>query len=383
MRRPALLLALAAALACLALALVPVPSLAADGPSLSEAQAYEVMDGYGNVLASSNAEAEMPMASTTKVMTAMVALDSGKDLDTPIQLVDVTVPEGSQVAGISSADTMTLRQMLNLMLVYSANDVAEEIAIQVAGSQEAFCELMNAKASQLGLSHTHFMNPHGMEEDGHYSCAHDLVVMGRHALLNYPVIAQAVVRRSYTIKVGGAERTYKSTDELMGTYGGLCGIKTGAVESGKTFLGSSKRHGLQLFTNVLGCQTSHGRFADTATLMDWTYYSYFTQVHLARQSWPIRVANWEYGFWAKLVVTPRWNAFGISYPGEDVSYTTTLGASGMLPLDAPCGSSRWSQDDRPVAWEVYGTRAQLVRVPSINVFALPLFMDTTQLMGAA
>lgn len=368
------------ALVALALA---TPAEAEEGPTLSEAQAFEVMDGYGNVLWSQNGDAELPMASITKVMTAMVALDSGMDLDTPIPLVDVTVPEGSQVAGISSADTMTLRQMLYLMLVYSANDVAEEVAVQVSGSHEAFCDLMNAKAAELGMSHTHFMNPHGMEEDGHYASAHDLVVMGRYALENYPLIANAVVTRSYTIAVGGTTRTYQSTDDLMESYGGLCGIKTGALWTSKAFLGSSKRHGLQLFTCVLGCQTIDGRFADTAALMDWAYYRHFAQLHLARESWPIRVATWEYGFWGKVMVTPSWNAFGVSYPGEDVRYSTTIDAAGLQPLGAPCGSAVWSQDDRPVAREVYATRARLYRVPSFNVFALPLFMDVTQLMGAA
>lgn len=244
MRRLAFALA---TLALSALALVCSPSLAlaatgAAAPTLSEAQAYCVMDQGGNVLSESNAYAEMPMASITKIMTAIVALDSGKSMDDACTITEEDFEAGAQLVGYTSTDTPSFYDLMMSMLVYSGNDAADNVAINVAGSVDAFVELMNKKAQELGLTHTHFANPSGLEAGGHYSCAHDLAVLGRYALENYPFIAQAVMTRSYTVTAGGASVTLHSTDDLMDTYVGLCGIKTGKVEFGTSFLGLSLIH---------------------------------------------------------------------------------------------------------------------------------------------
>ena len=123
-------------------------------PVLSEAQCAIVEDSAGNVLYEKNADTQMPMASITKVMTAMVALDSGIDLDTPCQIHATDLGADSQTAGFVEGDTPTLRELLRVMLIYSANDAAENIAINVAGSEEAFVELMNEKAQELGMTPT-------------------------------------------------------------------------------------------------------------------------------------------------------------------------------------------------------------------------------------
>ena len=239
-------------------------------PVLSEAQCAIVEDSAGNVLYSKNADTQMPMASITKVMTAMVALDSGMDLDTPCQIHATDLGADSQTAGFVEGDTPTLRQLLRVMLIYSANDAAENIALNVAGSEDAFVELMNEKAQELGMTNTHFMNPHGLDEDGHYSTVSDLALMGRIALSEYPFIAGTVHTRSVTVSVAGAQKTFYSTDELLGTYKGIRGIKTGYVAGSAAFLGACQRNGVELFTCVLGAQTSSGRFTDTVSLLNWS-----------------------------------------------------------------------------------------------------------------
>ena len=132
------------------------------------------------------------MASITKVMTAIVALDSGVNLDEPCKITVPDLEEGSQVAGLTSDDTPTLRQLIMMMLVYSANDAAYNIAINVSGSQQAFVDQMNKKAAEIGMTHTQFQNPHGLDANGHYSTARDLALMGRYAREHYPLIASAV-----------------------------------------------------------------------------------------------------------------------------------------------------------------------------------------------
>jgi D-alanyl-D-alanine carboxypeptidase (penicillin-binding protein 5/6) len=256
---------IAAALLAALFAWPAAPALAEEAkPQVTEAKSYEIIDQDGNVLASHDATEHMAPASITKIMTAMVALDSGVDLDKTCTIQDMTYQDGAQLAGYKAGDAPTLRELMMAMLVYSANDAAANIAVAVSGSVDKFAELMNKKAQEIGMTNTQFKNPHGLEEDGHYSCAHDLALMGRYALENYPLIAAAVTTRSVTVTAGGQQKTLASTDDLMGSYAGLCGIKTGAVESGTTFLGSSRRWGVQLFSAVLGCSTHEGRFTDTS-----------------------------------------------------------------------------------------------------------------------
>ena len=196
--------------------LAPVRALAVDTePSLSEAQCAIVVDSAGNVLWSKNADQEMPMASITKVMTAVVALESGIDLDSTCTISDVDLGSDSQTAGFTSSDTPTMRQLLQAMLIYSGNDAALNVAINVAGSEDAFVDLMNAKAAELGMTHTHFTNPHGLYDENHYSCASDLVILGRYALEHFPFIASTVRTTSITLPIGGTEKTLNSTDDLM------------------------------------------------------------------------------------------------------------------------------------------------------------------------
>ncbi|MBP3883332.1 MAG: D-alanyl-D-alanine carboxypeptidase [Olsenella sp.] len=377
-------LALIVFLQLLSIVLLPSAAHARQSePQVTEAQAYEIMDQDGNVLAQKNADAEMPMASITKIMSAIVALDSGKSLDDVVTLSqDLSFEEGAQLIGLKKGDTLTFRDLMLAMLVYSGNDAASYVAIATSGSEAAFVSKMNEKAAELGMRHTHFANPHGLETDGHYSSAHDLVVMGRHALEDYPFIAQAVMTRSITIPVGGVERTYASTDHLMDTYGGLCGIKTGAVAAGTTFLGSSKQYGLQTFSCVLGCETYDGRFTDTAALMDWAYNEYFDTVVFSKSTSPIRVSNYSLGFWGKVVTRTETDVEGRSYAGKGISYQRTELRSSLLDSDSPVAYASWYQEGRPVAHAVYETGKPIANLPSFNVFSLPLFVDVSELIAA-
>ena len=374
------LLALAIELASLGLSAAPARA-AESKPQVTEAQCYEIVDQDGNVLAKKNATKHMAPASITKIMTAMVALDAGIDMDKKYTITDETYQDGAQLAGYTSSDTPTFRELMMAMLVYSANDAAENIAINVAGSVDKFVELMNKKAKEIGMTNTHFVNPHGLEEDGHYSCAHDLALMGRYALEHYSFIARAVTTRSTTVTVGGTSKTLSSTDDLMSSYAGLCGIKTGAVASGTTFLGSSKRWGVQLFSAVLGCQTHEGRFTDTAALMDWVYDSYLKKIRFSTSSRIVRMVTDPTSLWGKRAVCASWDAVGRVYAGTDVTYTTTMQQSGaLLGAGDPFGSSVWKQGSRVVSRDVYTAGSKLVRTSSWDVFALPLFYNTSDLV---
>lgn len=363
-------------LACALVLLVaqPTSAQAVEPPYLSEAQAAVVCDSEGRVLWSLNSTLQLQPASITKVMTCMLALDSGIDLDKPVEIVEEAPGGNSQTAGYTVGDTTTLRDLLLATLVYSGNDAALNIATIVAGSEQAFVAQMNQRAAELGMTRTHFVNPHGLEEEGHYSCAEDLVKMGRHAIENYPFIARAVRYRAVDLTIGGEAVTLPSTDELMDSYEGLLGIKTGAVESGESFLGAAKRDGITLYTAVLGCPTSDGRFRDTATLLDWAYAHAFQWQLAAREGCILRVVPASLDLGGRRLVTAPAHLGAYAGQGGLPSHGGTSADPGLLADAGELEGVHWW---RQGAWLTGGTTLvasdETYEVRALNPYALPLF----------
>lgn len=353
----------------------------ASEPMLYEAQSAVVIDADERVLWSKNSDAELGLASVTKVMCAMVALDSGKNLDETYTLQQFDTGANSQTAGYKAGDTATLRELLQVLLVFSANDAAEEIAYIVSGSEQAFVDLMNQKAQALGMIHTHFVNPHGLEEEGHYSSVLDMVAMGRYALACYPFIAKTVQMHSVEIKAGGQTFSVDSTDELVKSgYEGILGIKTGSIESGTTFLGAAERDGLRIYTAVLGCKTSEGRFADTQAMMDWVWENFHKKT-LSQAgtilSWqpfrdnflfkcPVYVETSETGWFQSDADPVTWQRTGKSIqalvePGDTFALTN------------------WSQGSRQIATVTTRVGTAYANIPAVSSFIMPLFAPVPKL----
>lgn len=343
-----------AVLAILVTLALPVPALADTIGSYSgdmEAQSWIVTDSVGNVLAGSNIDEAMEPASITKVMTAMVVLDSDLSLDDVLTVPEMPADwENPQLAGYEAGSTATVRDLLEVMLVYSANDAAQTLAVGVAGSVDAFADLMNQKAAQIGMTETTFKNPSGMSEDGHTSTAKDLTTMGRYALDHYPLIAQLVRTSSVTVPVNGVDQTFQSTDALMPIYSPLIGIKTGLVDGGSTFLGAARSGRVTLYTCVLGCPTSWGRFQDTMEVMEWAF-AHYAQPTFAKKG---QVLSWRpfafrFGYvvpviWDQAVTGPVWPEGGAT------TYTRIVPSEGQLLVPGEqCGVSLWQQDGRTVA----------------------------------
>ncbi|MCD8380632.1 MAG: serine hydrolase [Lachnospiraceae bacterium] len=157
-----------------------------------------------------NMHSKLYMASLTKLMTAVVAVKYGS-LDQTLTATDaVTITEnGAQLAGLSAGDTMTLEQALNILLIYSANDVANLIAENIGGSVEAFVEMMNEEANALGATNTHFTNPHGLHDNDHYTTVYDLYLIFQEAV-KYDAITQIISQSSYTTTYYDAYGTAKT-----------------------------------------------------------------------------------------------------------------------------------------------------------------------------
>jgi len=213
------------------------------------------------------------MASLTKIMTAVVALEHSSLSDV------VTVPRQAAIVGQSSAglvagEKLTMFELIEALLVKSGNDAAVTIAEHIGGSQPGFVAMMNRKASDLGLTNTHYANPHGLDASGHYTTADDLAVLTRYAMTK-PAFRDVVRRSSVTIGTGKRRTKLQSTDELLGIYAGAMGVKTGNTNgAGYSVVSAAERGGVTLFAVVMGTKSDRERFIDAKALLDWGFGHY-------------------------------------------------------------------------------------------------------------
>ena len=181
-------------------------------PAAIEAPSAVLLESStGKVIFEQNARERRSPASITKIMTAMLALQSGKLNDTvTITQDNVTLEDGSQVCGFVAGDQVTLDQLLHCLLVYSGNDAASAIAEYVGGSTENFVQMMNDYAAKLGCTGTHFSNPHGLQDENHYTTPYDIYLMLNEAF-TYPEFTEITELPSYTVTYTGSDGTEKST----------------------------------------------------------------------------------------------------------------------------------------------------------------------------
>lgn len=230
-------------------------------------------DADGTVLWSRGADTQASIASITKIMTAIIALENGSLEDT-IEVSSAAASVGESSAGLSAGDELTLEQLLNALLVHSGNDAAVAIAEGVGGSVDAFVELMNAKAEDMGLTNTHFENPTGLDADGHYSSAADVCVLARYAM-GFDTFRSIVSQDSVTLEYGGSSETLMSTNALVACWDSCIGIKTGYTSSaGQCLASCAEQDGLELYAVVLGSSDEVERFIDSYKLLDWGFAHY-------------------------------------------------------------------------------------------------------------
>ena len=242
-----------------------------------------VMDADGTVYFERNATSPTQIASITKVMTAIVALDAvasgAVSLDSPtVSAAAAAVGESS--AGLQEGDAMPLEVALKALLVPSGNDAAVAIAETIGGSEDAFVASMNAKAAELGCTDTVFENPHGLD-DGEFagdqhSCAADVAKMARYAMRNetFRTIVGGGDTGIVVDRADGTRATIEleSTDELMDYYDKAIGIKTGFTAlAGPSFAGAASNGELELYAIVIHSTSEAQRFNDAETLFEWVY----------------------------------------------------------------------------------------------------------------
>lgn len=212
--------------------------------SLSSQSACLISLDTGKILFEKNATERLPMASTTKIMTCLVAIEKGK-LDSSVTIDERAVGiEGSSMY-FEAGDSLTLEELLYAMMLRSANDAATAIAYHIAGSLEEFANLMNERAAELGLSDTHFENPHGLPAENHFASAKDFAHLTVTALAN-PTFKKIVSSKAHTVKFSNGKEIYVvNHNKLLKDYNGAIGVKTGYTRSsGRCLVSAAERNGV-------------------------------------------------------------------------------------------------------------------------------------------
>lgn len=227
----------------------------------------------GNVLYEKNGYKTTPMASTTKIMTAIVVLENA-NLNDVVTVDRKAATTGGSRLGLKTGDKLTVNDLLYGLMLRSGNDAAVALAIHIGGSVEGFSALMNQKANELGLKNTKFVTPHGLDNKEHYTTAYELAKMADYAM-DKEKFRQIVSTKNCNITINGASRNISNTNELLGYLNGVYGIKTGFTNgAGRCLVTGCKRGNLDIITVVLGADTKKIRTSDSIKLIEYIYKNY-------------------------------------------------------------------------------------------------------------
>lgn len=225
------------------------------------------------ILWEKNANERRPMASTTKIMTAIVVLENC-NLSATATISKKAAGTGGSRLGLKANDKVTVQDLLYGLLLVSGNDAAVALAEYTAGDVMSFAELMNKKAKELKLEDTHFITPHGLDQAEHYTTAYELAKMADYALEN-SIFAQIVNTKNYTVTINGNPKNLSNTNELLGYLNGVNGIKTGFTNGANRCLVTSvNRNNMNIITVVLGADTKKFRTSDSIKLIEYAYSNY-------------------------------------------------------------------------------------------------------------
>lgn len=225
------------------------------------------------VIYEKNGYQKRAMASTTKIMTAIVAIENGNLNDVVVVSKKAASINGSRL-GLKEGDEITLENLLYGLLICSGNDAAIAIAEHIGGNVENFCNMMTNKAKELGAENTSFTSPHGLDDKQHYTTAYDLSIIADYAM-DIPIFSKIVQLNFATIYINNNPKQIKNTNNLLGSVEGVNGIKTGFTNNaGRCIVLSVTRDNWQLIFVVLGCNTTKQRTNDSMKFIEYCFNNY-------------------------------------------------------------------------------------------------------------
>ena len=213
------------------------------------------------------------MASTTKIMTAIVVIENS-NLDDVIEVSKKAAWTGGSKLGLKTGDKISVRDLLYGLMLRSGNDSAVALAEYVGGSIEGFADLMNQKARELNLNNTHFVTPHGLDNPEHYTTAMELAKLADYAL-NNEIFAKIVKTKNTTIYINGNPKSINNTNELLGNFPGVYGVKTGFTNNaGRCLVTAVKNDKFNIITVVIQADTKKDRTNDSVKLIKYIFNNY-------------------------------------------------------------------------------------------------------------
>ncbi|MEZ5098847.1 MAG: D-alanyl-D-alanine carboxypeptidase family protein [Thermoleophilia bacterium] len=264
---------LVALLACATALLAGAAVATAAGPPAVQGAAVLVGNGAtGEVLFQRGADLELPMASITKVMTVLLSLENAKPSQVVVGSADAAAVGESSI-DLRRGERLTVRELQLAAMLPSANDAAYALGEHVGGrgGMRRFLRLMNERADELGLEHTRYVRPDGLDAPGHHSSARDIFTLARTAM-RLPAFRQLARTRQATISGG---RRLTSTNDLLFSYAGTIGVKTGHTsDAGWCEVVAARRNGVTIYVVILGSPGREQRNADLAKLLDWGFAQY-------------------------------------------------------------------------------------------------------------
>lgn len=260
-------------------------SKAANSVSITAESAILVEVSTGRIIYEKNSIKQMYPASTTKIMTAILVIENCdlQEMVTVSETALQNIPSGYVTCNLSVGEEISVNDLLYALMLPSANDAAFVLAEHVAGSVEAFADMMNNKALEIGCTNTHFVNPNGIHDSKHYSTAYDLYLIAKYCMQN-ETFRNIVSTKEYTLpatnKHDAADRSFENTNDLLkpektNYYKTATGIKTGHTSmAGYCLVSESSREGLDFISVVLNSETDNKRFSDSVKLFDYGYDNY-------------------------------------------------------------------------------------------------------------
>lgn len=245
---------------------------------------------YEKMLYEKNIDERIPNASTTKILTAIVAYENS-NMEEVVEIGEKPPAVGGSKINLRKGDKVKMDSLMKGLLISSGNDAAIAIAEHVGGSVEMFCELMNKKARELGAENTNFVTPHGLDNESHYSTARDLLVFSKY-FMQIPYLSEIANTEKIAIKINDYEKELRATNEMLFMYEGVNGIKTGYTsKAGRCLITSIESGDRVLISMVFGCDSKNQRTEETQKLILYGYNN-FEEVDVCeriRKKFEIRV----------------------------------------------------------------------------------------------
>ena len=263
--------------------LLPIVNAEGDSLNLSSESAILMDSESGKILYEKNREEKLPMASMTKIMSMLLIMESIENgtlsYDDKVLISENASGMGGSQVFLQAGEEYTVNDLLKCIAVSSANDAVVAMAEKISGSVDAFVELMNTRAKELGLKNTNFANPHGLDNENHYSTAYDMALMAKELLKHEDILKYTSIYEDYLTKPDGSQIWLVNTNRLVRFYDGVDGLKTGyTTEAGYCLTATAKKNDLRLISVVMKSPSAEDRSSDTSTLLSYGFNSFKSNV---------------------------------------------------------------------------------------------------------